>query len=72
MKMGDRAGQMIYNGAGKRVASWEELPEVLKDELKRVKPEYQTPPPIDDARANETSWTYFKKVIDAERAAEQE
>lgn len=68
MKMGDRAGQMIYNGAGKRVASWDELPDVLKDELMRLKPEYNTPPPVDDHRPNETSWTYFKKVIDAERA----
>jgi hypothetical protein len=69
MKMGDRAGQMMYNGSGKRVASWDELPDVLKDELRRVKPEYQTPPPVDDTRPNETSWTYFKKVVDAERAA---
>ena len=71
MKMGDRAGQMIYNGAGKRVASWDELPETLKNELKATKPEYQEPPPLDDARPNETSWTYMKKVIDAERAAEE-
>ncbi len=72
MKMGDRTGQMIYNGSGKRVATWEELPEILKNELKAAKPEYQEPPPLDDARPNETSWTYFKKVIDSERAAEQE
>ena len=71
MKMGDRAGQMIYNGAGKRVSSWDELPEVLKDELMRVKPEYATPPPIDDDRPNETSWTYFKKVVDEQRAEEE-
>jgi hypothetical protein len=68
MKMGDRAGQMIYNGAGKRVASWDELPEILKNELMTQKPEYSEPPPLDDARPNETSWTYFKKVIDAQRA----
>ena len=53
MRMGDRAGQMIYNGAGKRVASWDELPDVLKDELMRVKPEYKTPPPVDDDRRQE-------------------
>jgi hypothetical protein len=70
MKMGDRAGQMVYNGAGKRVASWEELPEILKGELRTHHPEYQTPPPLDDDRPNETSWTYFKKVIDAQRAEE--
>jgi len=71
MKMGDRAGQMIYTGAGKRVATWDDLPEVLKDELKRVKPEFATPPPLDDDRPNETSWTYFKKVIDEQRAEEE-
>ena len=69
MKMGDRSGQMVYNGAGKRLASWDELPELLKDELLRTKPEYREPPPLDDARPNETSWTYFKKLVDAERAA---
>ncbi len=68
MKMGDRAGQMIYNGAGKRLDSWDELPEVLKQELLAGHAEYREPPPLDDARPNETSWTYFKKVIDAERA----
>lgn len=72
MKMGDRAGQMIYNGSGKRLATWDELPEILRAELMRVKPEYNAPPPLDDDRPNETSWTYFKKVVDAERAAEQE
>ena len=25
-----------------------------------------TPPPGDDGRPNETSWTYFKKYIDAQ------
>jgi hypothetical protein len=70
MKMGDRAGQMMYNGSGKRVATWDELPEILKTELRDNHPEYQEPPPLDDARPNETSWTYFKKVIDAQRAQE--
>ena len=26
-------------------------------------PEYKAPPPGDDARENETSWTYFKKKV---------
>ncbi len=71
MKMGDRVGQMIYNGAGKRLSSWDELPAILKQELLDGHPEYQEPPPLDDPRPNETSWTYFKKVIDAEREAAQ-
>ena len=33
-------------------------------------PQYGEPPPLDDARPNETSWTVFKKYIDAKRAAD--
>lgn len=69
MEMGSRVGMMIYNGVGRRLGSWEELPEVLKAEIKANYPEYQVPPSLDDARPNETSWTYFKKVIDAKKAA---
>jgi hypothetical protein len=42
---------------------------VLRDEIAANYPIYDTPPPGDDARPNETSWTYFRKVFDAERAA---
>jgi len=71
MEMGSRAGTMIYNGVGKRLESWDALPDVLKAEIKANYPEYQVPPPLDDTRPNETSWTYFKKVIDKQRAAEK-
>ena len=46
-----------------------DLPAVLRDEIAANYPIYDTPPPGDDARPNETSWTYFRKVFDAERAA---
>ena len=39
-------------------------------EIEANYPEYKEPPPLDDARPNETSWTYFKKWIDAKRAKE--
>ncbi len=71
MEMGSRVGTMIYNGVGRRLASWDDLPDVLKAEIKASYPEYQGPPALDDARPNETSWTYFKKVIDRKRAAEK-
>ena len=32
--------------------------------LRERYPLYQTPPPLDDKRPNETSWTVFKKYID--------
>ena len=29
---------------------------------------YNTPPPVDDNRPNATTWTVFKKKIEAQRA----
>jgi hypothetical protein len=33
----------------------------MRDAIEQEYPSYRTPPPGDDARANETSWTYYKK-----------
>jgi hypothetical protein len=68
MEMGGRIGYIIFSGAGKRVAGFDALPDVLKSEISSNYPEYKEPPPLDDARPNETSWTYFKKVIDRKKA----
>lgn len=68
MEMGGRVGYIIFSGAGKRVAGFDALPDVLKTEISANYPEYKVPPPLDDARPNETSWTYFKKVIDKKKA----
>jgi hypothetical protein len=68
MEMGSRVGTMIYNGVGRRLSSWDRLPDVLKEEIEANYPAYKTPPPLDDSRPNETSWTYFKKVIDKKKA----
>jgi len=72
MRMGDRAGQMMFTGAGKRLATWDDMPEVFKAQIREHYPEYDAPPPLDDDRPNETSWTYFKKVIDQERSESDE
>jgi hypothetical protein len=64
MEMGGRVGYVIFSGAGKRVAGFDALPDVLKSEISANYPEYKVPPPLDDTRPNETSWTYFKKIID--------
>jgi len=63
MKMGDRAGMMIFNATGQMLNSWDELPEVMKAEIRTNYPAYVAPPPGDDTRPNETSWTYFKKMV---------
>ena len=64
MKMGGRAGFTYYNAMGKKLNSWDDLPALIKDEINANYPEYTTPPPADDNRPNETSWTYFKKHKD--------
>ncbi|MFM7065427.1 MAG: DUF1838 family protein [Gammaproteobacteria bacterium] len=69
MEMGSRPGMVFVNASGDRVAGIADLPQVLRDAIANRHPEYATPPPLDDKRPNETSWTYFRKVIEKRRAA---
>jgi Protein of unknown function (DUF1838) len=68
MEMGSRPGVMYVNATGKKMQSFEQLPSVLKDEIRKTYSIYMTAPPLDDARYNETSWTYYKKLMDAKKA----
>jgi len=68
MKMGGRQGQVVFNAMGTKLKSYDELPAVLKAEIAANYPAYTAPPPLDDKRPNETTWTVFKKRIDAQRA----
>lgn len=65
MEMGGRHGNLYFNAMGKKLESFDQLPAVMRDEIAASYPEYTAPPPIDDNRPNETSWTYMKKIIDA-------
>jgi hypothetical protein len=67
MKMGDRDGVVIYHTAGIRVKTFDELPEPLKGEILANYPIYQQPPPLNDPRPNETTWTVVKDVVDGKR-----
>lgn len=69
MKMGDRQGQLVFNAMGGKLKSYSELPAVIRDEIAARYPEYTAPPPGDDPRPNETTWTVFKKKVDADRKA---
>ena len=70
MRMGDRPGIMIINATGHKVSRGiEGLPAVLRQEIAANYPDYRTPPPLNDTRPNETSWTYFKKWIDSKKPA---
>lgn len=65
MGMGDRAGMLYFHTAGGKLESYDDLSELMKNEIATNYPEYASPPPLDDERRNETSWTFFKKVLDA-------
>lgn len=67
MEMGGRAGLMVMNATGQTVKDIDALPPVIKDQIKANYPAWAAPPPVDDARPNETSWTYFKKVLEARK-----
>ncbi len=69
MEMGGRSGLMVMNATGQKVAGIDQLPTVLRDEIHSHYPAWTAPPPVDDARPNETSWTYFKKMLAARKAA---
>ncbi|MFN6933573.1 MAG: DUF1838 family protein [Tsuneonella sp.] len=70
MKMGGREGLLVHYMGGLRLDSYDQLPQWMKKEVETRFPVYTTPPPVDDTRPNETSWTVFKKHIDEKRAAE--
>ena len=66
MEMGSIEGSTLYHGLGKRVVSFEDLPDVLKNTIREKYPKYEFPPPIDDERPNMTSWIYYKKLMNGD------
>lgn len=63
MKMGDRIGVIYMHTAGKKLEDGDNMSELMHEQIATNFPEYTQPPPVDDDRPNETSWTYFKKVL---------
>lgn len=72
LRMGDKPGVMIFNATGFSTFDKDKVPSELVAILDEHYPMYWTPPPLDDNRPNETSWTVFKKYLEsqAENAAE--
>ena len=66
MKMNGRDGIVYFHTFGKKLDSYDDLPETMKSEIKETYPIYNQPPPTDDERRNETSWTYFKRILGGE------
>jgi hypothetical protein len=65
MEMGGRTGLIYFHTSGRKLDRFEDMPDTLEDEIRASFPTYLEPPPLDDERPNETSWTWFKKVTPA-------
>ncbi len=70
MEMSGREGQFYVSTGGRMLRKHDDLPQRVKDEIAKNYPTYNMPPPTDDPRPNETSWTYFKKMVPAEKKSE--
>ena len=70
MKMRGREGLVVFYTHGMRLHDWSELPDVIRNEIETNYPVYMSPPPLDDDRPNDTSWTVFKRYVDEKRARE--
>jgi hypothetical protein len=67
MMMEGREGIMYMHAAGRKVAGFDALGETMKAYINTKAPLYKAPPPVDDKRSNETSWTYYKKMVQGEK-----
>jgi hypothetical protein len=71
MKMKGKPGYLVYSATGKKVANFEALSPLLKEEIKTRLPLYEEAPRCFLATKNETSWTYFSKHFTAYLQAER-
>lgn len=65
MEMNGREGMIYMNSMGKKIESYDQMSDTMKDFIEEEAPLYKSAPPESDNRRNETSWTYTKKVLDA-------
>ncbi|WP_348243944.1 DUF1838 domain-containing protein [Leptolyngbya sp. DQ-M1] len=70
MKMGDRAGHLIYSASGCKVAGFDQLPQLLQDEINTRMPLYRDAPTAPLDTEDMTSWLYFQQHFDAYLAKE--
>lgn len=71
MGMGERPGVLMYSTRGRKIAAWDELPTLLRDEIATRLPRYRHAPACVLAGKNETSWTYFARHLAAYQAGER-
>ncbi|MCS6801125.1 MAG: DUF1838 family protein [Chloroflexota bacterium] len=63
MEMADRPGMVVYHCRGKKLeGGYAQLPDFIKEYIAAHHPEYQDAP-HEYTQPNETSWTYFLKLL---------
>ena len=67
MEMSGREGLFYVSTAGRMLQKFYDVPQAMRDEIAKNYPIYNAPPSVDDDRPNETSWTYFKKMVPVEK-----
>ena len=67
MEMQGREGIIYFHTAGKKVGGYDDLSPIMRKYIETRATKYSEPPPLDDNRPNETSWTYFRKMVPGEK-----
>ena len=71
MKMGNQAGHLIYSAIGSKVNSFNDLPQLLQDEINTRVPLYKNAATSFLDQEDMTSWKYFKKHFEAYLAGDE-
>lgn len=70
MRMGDYPGHMIYHTRGKKLlGGYDEMPEHVRAYVEATMPQF-TSPPEEFTQPNETSWTYYRKLLEQGEAGD--
>ena len=72
MEMNGREGMIYMNSMGKKLESYDQMSDLMKNFIAEKAPKYSETPPENDTRRNETSWTYTKKILDARSSDKKE
>ena len=67
MMMQGREGDVYIHAVGHKMDTFEEMGPVMKAYINEHAPLYKAPPPIDDERKNETSWSTYKDDVKGEK-----
>ena len=70
MRMGDRPGGLVFHCRGYKLASYEQVPERTRAYVAANHPEYAHAPE-QWTEPNESSWTYFRKLVESGRSSRQ-